>query len=276
MTNQTFVGAPIAFKEMLKKCSSEKVSIDDDEVLSLHIADILFCVLYLITAVIAVPANGLLIWVIYRTTSLQNPSNILLCCLATADFLTGAITQPASVSAVIALETGNYDMYCTATRISIAVGYFLSGVSFLTLTAVSLDRFLALHLHLRYRELVTTPRVLVVETGICVVMVGFSAIQLAIGVRMRDTLVTIIGVSGLVVNVASYLGILKTVIKQKAAIQAQEQFNFPLSRADFSRGDSTEEVVSNNVHGVFVILRKFYSSYCTCSHVLCFLWSKRQ
>ena len=44
-------------------------------------------------------------------------------------------------------------------------GYLFSTASFLGVVAVSVDRFLAVHLHLRYQELVTHKRVVVVMIG---------------------------------------------------------------------------------------------------------------
>ena len=44
-------------------------------------------------------------------------------------------------------------------------GYLFSTASFLGVVAVSVDRFLAVHLHLRYQELVTHKRVVVVVIG---------------------------------------------------------------------------------------------------------------
>ena len=44
-------------------------------------------------------------------------------------------------------------------------GYLFSTASFLGVVAVSVDRFLAVHLHLRYQELVTHKLVVVVVIG---------------------------------------------------------------------------------------------------------------
>ena len=71
----------------------------------------------------------------------------------------GAICQPFLVALKIAELMDNFPTYCTLGIIQDLSGFITSGVSLLTLTAVSIDRLLAVTLHLRYSEIVTVPRV---------------------------------------------------------------------------------------------------------------------
>ena len=71
----------------------------------------------------------------------------------------GAICQPFLVAHKIAELVDNYPTYCTLRIIHNLSGYITSGVSLLTLAAVSIDRLLAVTLHLRYSVIVTVPRV---------------------------------------------------------------------------------------------------------------------
>ena len=82
--------------------------------------------------------------------------------LALADLGVGLVVQPLFISAVLTAMSG----YRDASRILGAVFYlgnwFLPNVSFVFLTLIAVDRFLVLHLRLRYRNLVTLKKVVTV------------------------------------------------------------------------------------------------------------------
>ena len=101
--------------------------------------------------------NILIIIALSRVSSLRPPSKLLLGCLASTDLCVGLITQPLFVAYIMSPE---YSMLCyyfsvLFTRLSRILG----GVSVSTLTAISVDRLLALLLGLRYRHVVTLRRV---------------------------------------------------------------------------------------------------------------------
>ena len=79
--------------------------------------------------------------------------------LALADLGVGLVVQPLYISAVLTAMSG----YSDASRILGALFYlgnwFLPNVSFVFLTLIAADRFLVLHLRLRYRNLVTLKKV---------------------------------------------------------------------------------------------------------------------
>ena len=72
----------------------------------------------------------------------------------------GAICQSFLVAYKIAELRDNFAVYCTLRTFYDISGLITSGVSLLTLTAVFVDRLLALTFHLRYNTIVTVPRVL--------------------------------------------------------------------------------------------------------------------
>ena len=133
---------------------------------------VLTCLLNAIFAVVATLTNGCIVTAIVRTPSLHSPSNILLGCLSLTDFLTGLVVQPSVVvvSALMARsrdDIANIEIHmtnvCTAFTFYVFVTAILSSMTLLNLTAISVDKYLALRLHLRYRELVTAQRVAIVE-----------------------------------------------------------------------------------------------------------------
>ena len=69
---------------------------------------------------------------------------------------------------VIAELEENFNAYCTLRLIHVISGWTTTGASYLTLAAVSIDRFLAVTLHLRYNMIVTVPRVFI---AVCVLWI---------------------------------------------------------------------------------------------------------
>ncbi|KAL9979186.1 hypothetical protein ACROYT_G016808, partial [Oculina patagonica] len=111
--------------------------------------------------------NGLVIVTIWKTPSLYNsPSNILLLCLACADFLNGLITQPLVVIHLVGEITLDARLFCIPGVVMESAAWFASGISGTTVLALSVDRFLAVYMHLRYNEIVTVRRTLIFVAAI--------------------------------------------------------------------------------------------------------------
>ncbi len=102
---------------------------------------------------ISIIGNTLVLAAILRTPSLHSPSIILLCSLAVSDLLVGLVVQPVYVAY---LQTKSGSLY----RLLTVMAFSICGVSLFTMTAVGMDRFLALHYHMRYPNLMTTHRAL--------------------------------------------------------------------------------------------------------------------
>ena len=108
-------------------------------------------------SVIAFLGNMLIVVALQKPSSLYPPSKLLLGCLASTDLCVGLVTQPLHVIYLISTEQFKR---CHLVRIlSITIGAFLGGLSLFTLTAISVDRLLALSLGLGYRQVVTLKRV---------------------------------------------------------------------------------------------------------------------
>ncbi|XP_078344036.1 melanocyte-stimulating hormone receptor-like [Oculina patagonica] len=111
------------------------------------------CVLNALLMIITIFENTVVLAAILRTPSLHSPSTILLCSLAVSDLFVGLVLQPVYIAYYL---TENGSLF-QALSIMAALG---CGVSLLIMTAISVDRFLALHYHMRYPNLMTTHRAL--------------------------------------------------------------------------------------------------------------------
>ena len=103
--------------------------------------------------------NIVTIHAIRKTTLLPKPLRTLLLSLAASDVGVGLLVQPFYISTLVSrLNKKRID--CISYKIWLAAMNFFCISSLLNVVTISVDRFLAVHLHLRYQELVTHKRVI--------------------------------------------------------------------------------------------------------------------
>ena len=110
------------------------------------------CILNASLMLLSILGNALVLVAILRTPSIHSPSVIFLCNLAVSDLLVGLVVQPAYIAEQIVRTVPALQEAVTA------MGFAGCGVSLWTMTAITVDRFLALHYHLQYPNLMTTSR----------------------------------------------------------------------------------------------------------------------
>lgn len=120
------------------------------------------CILNAVFSVTATVANLLVLTAIRRTPTLHSPSNTLLLGLALSDLGVGLLVHPLFFAQLLGKVTRNKAVFCRAGITVEITANALCIISLLTVTAVSFDRYLALRLHLRYKEIVTIKRVAIV------------------------------------------------------------------------------------------------------------------
>ena len=141
------------FEELL--CSPSLVSRLQQESLS-------FAALNILLSITAFAGNSLILIALHKESSLHPPSKLFYRCLATTDLLVGLISQPLAVSSWIFSAREHWIPCRYASTATLIVSHVLCGVSLLTMTAISVDRLLALLLGLRYRHIVTLKRTYIV------------------------------------------------------------------------------------------------------------------
>ena len=106
---------------------------------------------------ISVIGNALVLAALFRFLSIRSTSMIMICSLAVSDLLVGILCQPLFIADELTSLRSEDPMLH---RIRAMAGFFVCGVSLGTMTLISVDRFMALHYHLRYSILVTKARVM--------------------------------------------------------------------------------------------------------------------
>jgi len=134
-------------------------------------------VLHSFLSLTAFLGNALILIALRKESSLHPPSKLLLRCLATTDLCVGLITQPFVVACWMSAVNAHSKICRFASAASFTTAYIFCGVSVLTLTAISVDRLLALLLGLRYRQVVTLQRTYVIVITFWIVSAVISAMQ---------------------------------------------------------------------------------------------------
>ena len=125
------------------------------------------CILNVPLMLTSITGNALVLVAILRTPSLRSvPSTIFLCSLAITDFLVGLVGQPFYIAIKLHYLTGGFIRKAT-----FSMSVSLCGVSLATITAISVDRLLALHYHMTYPNLMTTKRALYASASLWFVSV---------------------------------------------------------------------------------------------------------
>ena len=129
---------------------------------------VISCLLSSIFALSAVFGNGIVMFVIWKKRELHSPSFALLFFLASSDFLVGFVGQPSFVAYKVAESLKKFNAYCNLRMIEFFCGWITSSVSFIILGAASVDRLLALTLHLRYKSTITVCRITIAMIAVWV------------------------------------------------------------------------------------------------------------
>ena len=177
------------------------------------------CVFNIFLTYTAIMLNIVTIYAIYKTSTMPKTLKTLLLSLACSDVAVGLFSQPLYTFFLINwLRLDNPS--CNTKQVRTISNTLFSGASFLGVVAVSVDRFLAVHLHLRYQELVTHRRVVIVVIGIWVYSVFVSLMILWGLLSTRDLISTIITAFGFLITFVVYIRIHQTVRRQKNHIQS--------------------------------------------------------
>lgn len=128
-----------------------------------------------ILATATIMGNTFILISLRKVSSIHPPTKLLIRNLAATDLLVGLISEPLAIVYWTSLMTERWDICHYSFLLGLIIGYALCGVSLFTLTAMSIDRVIALSLGLRYRQIVTLKRTSVVVTTFWVVSLCCSA-----------------------------------------------------------------------------------------------------
>jgi len=183
----------------------------------------------IITAPLAVAVNLLVVIAIFSTSRLRTPSNLLIACLALSDVLVGLTAQTSYITYRL-MENQRRSVPCFVMVVYGASFYVCFGVSFMTLTAVSYERFVAVRLHVRYDTLFSYSRVLKYMLGIWTINILLAALQWAKINRAARGTHLVVWLICLLVSGATQFGVVVIVRRNRRQLQVQLQAAANLQR----------------------------------------------
>ena len=152
-TNVTEGEGPKPYEELF--CSAAFEEGMHHELVFLSIFHVLLCI-------ISSAGNAVILVALHRECSLHPPTKLLLRCLALSDLCVGLVSEPLALIYWMAAMKEDWNVCYYGLYATFIASYTLCSVSLFTLTAISVDRLLALSLGLRYRQVVTLKRTYVV------------------------------------------------------------------------------------------------------------------
>ena len=179
-----------------------------------------FSAVNIFLSITAFLGNFLILVALNKETSLYPPSKLLYRCLATTDLLVGIVTQPLYATYWLSLVHEHWSL-CPYTRDAVNISSFaLCSVSLLTLTAISVDRLLALLLGIRYRPIVTLKRTRILTATFWIISVASGSFYVThTQISVLYAIILILSCS--VISIASYTKIFRTLSHYQAEVQDQ-------------------------------------------------------
>ena len=219
-----------SFEELL--CSSTLRNGNQEYMLYLSAINIFLSV----TAVIG---NVLILIALRKDSSLHPPSKLLYRCLATTDLCVGLIVEPLQAAYLMSVYNEHWAL-CRYLLVTVYVtGYGLTSISLLTLTAIAVDRLIALLLGLRYKETVTLKRIYLI-LAIFWIVSSIAAGSYVIDYRIVFWCSRIFTPIGLIISIASYTKIFYTLNRHQMVVKdrfqhAQSSKAVPLNMARYRK-----------------------------------------
>ena len=188
---------------------------------------LVFSGLHLAFSLVAIVGNLLVIHALRKASTIPANLKKLFLSLSFADLAVGLFPQ-LMLGIIIAMmwkmatsKNYNFDFFCPSI---LNIGYFafflLASASLLNVTAIAVDRLLAVSLHLRYQELVTSKLVIIALVSVWLTSSVSALIFISLSSN-NNMVVTIIEFVGLFLITVAYIRIYKVVRYHQNQIQSQ-------------------------------------------------------
>lgn len=192
--------------------------------------------------------NALILVALPKVSSLHPPTKLMFQCLTVTDLGVGVIAQPVFVIHLMSTVHELVQLCHTAVAINEVAAGSLLGVSLVTLTAISVDRLLALSLGLQYRHKVTLQRVRALLIFFWFVNISVSIVRIFWNYFVISTAISAVIFLFLAISAFSYAKIYLTLrrryamqedIVQQELPNSEDGMNRPLNIARYRRTVST-------------------------------------
>ena len=215
--NETKRFANMSFQETMFSSNQKNITHAIKNVLVIN------CAVNLPLTLTSIIGNALVLHAVWKTPALRSPSMVLLCGLALSDLAVGAIVQPLFIANnLVRLYSQSERLQHSFLSVYNIFGFSLCGISLCTITAISIDRLIAVHKPLQYQNIVTIPRVrcflLVIWT--CSVIIGSAHFWQQL---IQLVAIVVVICACLCISAIFHVKIYKTVRHHQSAIHTQLQ-----------------------------------------------------
>lgn len=228
---------------------------------------IFLCSANVVLSIFAIVGNAVILLALHQCRSIYPPTKALFYSLAFSDLGVGMIAQPLQVAAGVATLQGDLNLFCSVQPFYAAVAYYFCSVSFVTMTAISIERYLALRLGMSCRIVVTVKKV-----TLTLVFVWMCSAVWAISrmwkIRINKISGLIIGLLSIVVTSSCYFRIYRTLRVLNARIASRQA---PKTRQRHVLNMALYRRSVNSMLGVFGFLISCYTPYLCTLLVVAFL-----
>ncbi|XP_022784952.1 adenosine receptor A2b-like [Stylophora pistillata] len=237
------------------------------------------CLLNIFLTHTAIMLNIMTIYAIRKTSMLSKTMRTLLLSLAVSDVGVGLFVQPFYSSLQVNWVQQQSNPSCDTFTAFMIINITFSVASFLSVVAVGVDRFLAIHFHLRYRELVTQKRVVAVVLSNWLLSAFVSLIILWAPFSAQNLILSAGGIICFLVTAMIYINTYSVARRHKVqmrSLQVQQRERID-EMADFACQIKSAvslfyvylvfllcfvpfyvSVASIKIHGSSIILKRFY------------------
>ena len=167
--------------------------------------------------------NALILVALHKVSSIHLPTKLLFRCLAVTDLCVGLISQPLYVIRLLDVYAATMSLYPSMTHyvreINRALTFTWCGISVLTSTAISVDRFIALKMGVRYRQVVSLRRVRTAITCFWLIGISVGLFNCFWSVRIAYTTAVIFAVLSVVTSVFFYTKIYLRLRQHKSQVE---------------------------------------------------------
>ena len=175
-------------------------------------------------AITASLGNALILNALPKITSLHSPTKLLFGNLAVTDLFVGLISQPLCVTIRLsAFIKVDLDIQYYLINIAYAFDFILCGVSIFTLSAISVDRLLALLLGIRYKTIVNLRLTRALLS--CFWLSGISGVLLSLftSFSVASIVAVIFVIISTVISIFCYTKIFMTLRQNETQVQNLKQ-----------------------------------------------------
>ena len=219
------------------------------------------CVLHFTFSPVATFGNILAIRALWKASSI--PANIkkFFLSLAVSDLAVGLLAQLMLAVVLRMAANGGHDFDLLCPRI-LTVCYFslflLACASFLNVTAIAIDRLLAITLHLRYRELVTSERIIIALVSVW--LTSTVAASLFVAFHTYSVIVVFIcQFVGILLTTVAYIHIYRAVRHHQNQIHSQLQHQGAQAMELFRE----KKAAFNAVHFYVIFVACYLPNFCS-------------